>query len=60
MPWTRHDQDVALETIERGGVNLTAWEEGFIESIRDQLTAGRELSEKQAEILERIYAKRTP
>lgn len=59
MPWTREDQDIALETIERQGVNLTPWEEGFIESIRDQLTAGRELSPKQADTLEAIYAKRT-
>lgn len=60
MPWDRHDQDVALETIERAGVNLTVWEENFVESLRTQLTAGRDLSDKQVEILERIYAKRTP
>lgn len=40
MPWDRHDQDVALETIERAGVNLTVWEENFVESLRTQLTAG--------------------
>lgn len=32
---------------------LTTWEHDFIVSIRDQLDAGRRLSEKQAETLDR-------
>jgi hypothetical protein len=54
------DQDVMLETIERNGVNLTVWEESFVESLRTQRSAGRDLSEKQLQMLERIYAERTP
>lgn len=37
---------------------LTNWEIDFIDSIENQLTF-RNLSEKQAEILERIYANKT-
>lgn len=58
--WGREDQDAALETVERYGVNLTAWEEEFIGSLRAQLSAGRQLSERQVEVLERIYAEKTP
>jgi hypothetical protein len=36
---------------------LTDWERGFIESIRERLDGGQGLSEKQAEVLERIYCK---
>lgn len=42
------------------GSGLTDWEESFVESITDQLSAGRMLSDKQAEILERIYTDKTP
>lgn len=59
MPFGPADQEIALETIERMGVNLTSWEEDFIESLREQMAAGRALTERQAETLERIYAKRT-
>lgn len=56
----RDEQLRMLETIEREGVNLTEWEETFIPSLRRQIDAGRPLTEKQAEQLERIYAERTP
>lgn len=59
MPFGPADQEIALETIERMGVNLTPWEEDFIESLRAHLNAGKKLSERQVDILERIYAKRT-
>lgn len=58
--WTREDWDVALEAIERTGVNLTPWEETFIESLRMQFDSGRDFTEKQVEMLERIYAEKTP
>jgi len=38
---------------------LTSWEEGFISSIRDQFDRRGTLSERQAEILEKIYADKT-
>jgi len=39
--------------------SLTDWETDFIESIENQLDARGQLSEKQEEILERIYAQKT-
>ncbi len=38
---------------------LSKWEEDFLESISDQLERTGSLSERQAEILERIYAEKT-
>jgi hypothetical protein len=49
-----------LDAIISRGVNLTTWEEEFVESVERQRELGRMLSEKQAEILERIYSERTP
>jgi len=37
---------------------LTKWEEDFLESISDQLTNTGSLSDRQAEILERIYTEK--
>ena len=42
------------------GKGLTSWEANFLVSIETQLEKGKELSEKQVEILERIYADKTP
>ena len=58
--WGRDDQNTMLEAIEHQGVNLTTWEEEFVESLRSQFDAGRDLTERQLETLERIYAQRTP
>lgn len=41
----------------RGGMDLTEWEERFIESIENQLNDERSLSEKQQEILDRLWDK---
>ena len=49
-----------IEKIEREGVNLTVWEEDFIESVSDQMQAGGLLTDNQGETLERIYTERTP
>lgn len=49
-----------LEEIETNGVNLSPWEEEFVQSVREQVNRGRTLSEKQREIIERIYSERTP
>lgn len=38
---------------------LTEWEEGFIDSIEEQLDERQSLSPKQVEILERIWEKAT-
>lgn len=50
-----------VETIETEGANLTKWEEDFVQSIRERFDQGRfHLTDRQAEILERIYAEKTP
>ncbi|HXD20116.1 MAG TPA: hypothetical protein VN654_24040 [Vicinamibacterales bacterium] len=57
--WGREDLNTMLEAIERQGVNLTSWEETFVDSLRVRFDAGHQLTEKQVEALERIYAERT-
>lgn len=54
-----------LEQVQNGGRGLTKWEEDFIASLSDQversiaITGWFRISEKQEEILERIYAEKT-
>lgn len=48
-----------LQDLETPSKELTKWEEGFIESITDQFNRTFNLSERQFEILERIYAEKT-
>lgn len=49
-----------LETIlSEASDSLNEWETDFIESIRLKLLYDRELSDRQAQILERIYAEKT-
>lgn len=52
-----------IDAIKTDGINLSKWEEDFVDSLEEQIESrkGREepLSEKQAEILERIYAEKT-
>lgn len=49
-----------LEQIRLHGKNLTKWEEDFIDSVADQFSQRRSISDKQETILERIYAEKTP
>ena len=56
------DADVIMEWIEAvqgHGRGLTKWEEEFIDSIADQMEERGNLSDRQEEILERIYAEKT-
>ena len=57
---TNDDIDHMLTKIQEEGRGLNKWEEGFIESIKEQFESNGSLSEKQTEILERIYAAKTP
>lgn len=56
-----HPRTVYLEWLERcfDEGNLTKWEDSFCTSVHAQLERGHTLSEKQEEILERIYTERT-
>jgi hypothetical protein len=38
---------------------LSDWERGFVDSLDEQLDGGRDLSERQAQSLERIYSEKT-
>lgn len=49
-----------IEKIQEEGRGLSDWEAWFIESIADQLTERGTISDRQEEILERIYAEKTP
>ena len=42
------------------GRNLTGWEAKFLASLDNQLAGGHYLSGRQIEVLERVYAEKTP
>jgi hypothetical protein len=42
---------------ERGWVALSEWEQGFVTSVREQFERRAQLSEKQLEVLRRVYKK---
>ena len=47
-----------VEAIQAEGRGVTEWEGKFVQSCAEVLDEGRGLSEKQEEILERVYAQR--
>lgn len=49
-----------LEVVQTEARNLSKWEADFIDSIAEQFERRGKLSEKQIEILERIYSEKTP
>lgn len=49
-----------IDSINDEGRNLTDWEKRFMESITDQFELIGSLSQKQEEILERIYIEKVP
>ena len=51
-------RELVIDCVNRQS-KMTDWEVDFIASISDQLDAGRDLSERQMEILERIWEKVT-
>ena len=56
-----HDRKVIqqwLDDIANEGWNLTKWEESFIESVTDQFNKTGTVSERQEEIIERIYTEK--
>ncbi len=48
-----------INTINEEGVNLSKWEISFMESVTDQFSRKNWVSEKQEEIIERIYSEKT-
>ena len=51
--------DHMFSSLDSPSKELTKWEEDFLASIYEQWEARRWLSEKQYEILDRIYAEKT-
>ena len=63
LPKKRQPREVLeqwISAVNEGGRRLTAWELQFMESITAQFDDGDSLSEKQEEILERIYTEKVP
>lgn len=49
-----------INKVNEEGRGLTPWEVDFMESITDQFETCGRLTDKQEEVLERIYANKTP
>lgn len=49
-----------INTVQLSGRDLSKWEQDFMESIQDQFERKKWISDKQEEILERIYSEKTP
>ena len=49
-----------VDAIQDQGRGLSEWEESFVDSCIRQFKAKGSLSDKQCDILERIYSERTP
>lgn len=48
-----------LQALQTPSKTLTKWEESFVESLQEQFDAKGSLSDRQLEILDRIYTERT-
>lgn len=49
-----------IDTILNEGINLSKWEEEFVGSVAEQFERRGSISDKQEDILERIYVEKTP
>jgi len=49
-----------IDTINEEAINLSKWEQDFMESVTEQFERKGSVSDKQEEIIERIYADKTP
>lgn len=49
-----------IEAVNAEARGLTCWEASFMMSLTDQFDRSGSISERQEEILEKIYAERTP
>lgn len=58
MKYTKEQLARFLSELE--DVELSKWEEDFVASVGQQLTERGRLSDRQVEVLDRIYAEKTP
>lgn len=57
---SRHDEYVQMiDDCEKRESKLSEWEQSFIDSLSTQVGRGQSLSNKQAEVLERIWERVT-
>jgi len=54
------DIEWMLNAIQENARNLSKWERDFIESVAEQFGNRGTLSERQLEIVDRIYTEKTP
>jgi hypothetical protein len=62
MPPTKDRQALIqhmLTALETPRLPLTKWEENFVESLTEQFERRKSLSDRQLEILDRIYSEKT-
>ena len=59
MPQTNEVLQGWIDAVNDGGRGLTDWETNFMESVTEQFDSSGRLSERQQEILEKIYAEKT-
>jgi hypothetical protein len=48
-----------INLIQKDGRGVNDWEKVFVESVKQQLGLGKNLSDKQISILDRIYTEKT-
>lgn len=53
------DDEQMIADCEARESRLTEWEQGFVQSLRDQVDRGRSLTDRQAETLERVWTRVT-
>jgi hypothetical protein len=51
---------VWIDKIQEEGRGLSKWEQDFVQSVSNQFCERGSISDRQEEILERIYAEKTP
>lgn len=60
MTQSRNVIEQWIEAVNEEGHDLTEWELGFMESITEQFNRDQFLTDRQEQVLERIYAEKTP
>ena len=60
MKYTKEQLTRFVSELKESDLELSKWEESFLDSVGGKLSKGWTLSDRQIEILERLYAEKTP